>query len=121
MSSKAGDDHLMKGQTPKAESGDTRSPVRRRQNRQRVQIDLLPAVYDRVFELMVVNNLDSVRTVFRDAFRLYEWYTRRRLQGWEIQLVHKDGRVAEVDLGLVGEPSSLTQLLEQERGEKVGT
>lgn len=97
------------------------APHRRRQNRQRIQLDLLPAVYDRVFELQVVNSLDSIRTVFREAFRLYEWFTLRRLQGWTIQLVHKDGRVAEVDLGLVGERVSLSRLLEQEGEEKVGT
>lgn len=111
----------MNDQKPKKESVGTRSSVQpRRQKRQRVTIDLLPAVYDRVFELMVLNNLDSVRTVFRDAFRLYEWFTLRRLQGWTIQLVHKDGRVAEVDLGLVGERVSLTQFLEQKGEEKVG-
>lgn len=97
------------------------SQQRRRQSRQRVQLDLLPTVYDRVFELQVVNNLDSVRTVFREAFRLYEWYTLRKLQGWRIQLVHKDGRVADVDLGIVGERVSLSELIEQERGEKIGT
>ena len=78
-----------------------RRTVRRR--RRRVQLDLLPDVYDRVVELQLANGFDSVRSVFRQAFRLYEWYTTRRSQGWTIQLVHQDGRVAIVDLGLEGE------------------
>jgi hypothetical protein len=112
----------MKNQNANGSVPEPRSPLqRRRHSRQRVQIDLLPAVYDRVFELQVVNNLDSVRTVFREAFRFYEWYTLRKLQGWKIQLVHKDGRVADVDLGIVGERVSLSEYLEQEGEEKVGT
>jgi hypothetical protein len=70
-----------------------------RRRRRRVQLDLLPHVYDRVVEIQLVNGMDSVRSVFRQAFRIYEWYTTRRLEGWTIQLVHQDGRVMTVDLG----------------------
>jgi hypothetical protein len=77
-----------------------------RRRRRRIQLDLLPDIYDQVVQLQVANGLDSVRSVFRQAFRLYLWYTTRRSQGWTIQLVHRDGRVAMVDLGLEGERPS---------------
>jgi hypothetical protein len=78
-----------------------RKPERRR--RRRVQLDLLPDVYDRIVQIQLINGLDSVREVFRQAFRLYEWYTTRRSEGWAVQLVHSNGDVVFVDLGLDGE------------------
>jgi hypothetical protein len=88
---------------PSVRSAAERRPSRRR--RRRVQLDLLADVYDRVVDIQHRTGIDSVRSVFREAFRLYEWYVVRRSQGWTVQLVHEDGRVAVVDLGLEGERS----------------
>ena len=76
----------------------------RRRGRRRIQMDLLPEVYERVIALQRKNGLDSTQAVFRQGFRLYEWYNARRSEGWGIQLVHPDGRKMHVDLGLDGEP-----------------
>lgn len=83
----------------------SRRPARskKRSRRIRVQLDLLPEVYERVIGLQRRFVLDSVRTVFRLAFKLLEWYLVRRSEGWSIQLV-RDGQVVFVDLDLEGGP-----------------
>jgi hypothetical protein len=83
-----------------------RTPARKvtqRRGRRRVQLDLLPEVFERASRLQRKNGLDSMQSVFRESFRLYEWYNTRRSEGWAIQLAHPDGRVMMVDLGLDGE------------------
>lgn len=87
---------------------------RGRGRRRRVQLDLLGDVFERVVKIQELNGLESVRVVFRQAFRLYEWYTVRRLEGWSIQLVHRDGRIAHVDLGLDGEVSPFVPSVRQD-------
>ncbi len=74
-------------------------PVTRRRTRRRVQLDLLPEVFDRVVAVQEQVGLDSPRDVFRQAFRVYEWYVSRRSQGWNVQLT-RDDRVVLIDLGL---------------------
>jgi hypothetical protein len=92
----------------------------RRRGRRRIQMDLLPEVYERVIALQRKNGLDSTQAVFRQGFRLYEWYNARRAEGWGIQLVHPDGRKMYVDLGLDGEPPAAAATLQGAAVEALG-
>lgn len=76
------------------------SPKRRspRRARNRVQIDLLPDVFQRVKATQKRVGLDSPRAVFREAFRLFEWYSMRMEEGWSIQLTDRVGRVRDVEI-----------------------
>ena len=69
-----------------------------RTRRRRVHLDLLQDIYTRVVAVQRVNGLDSPRAVFREAFRIYEFCTKRRLEGWSIQLVDPAGSVRAVEL-----------------------
>ncbi len=79
----------------------TRRPVRlgrpSRQRRKRIQLDLLEQVFARVVAVQHVTHLESTRAVFREAFRLFEWYTRKRSEGWKIQLVNDAGQIRDVE------------------------
>lgn len=78
-----------------------KAPVRSRglrTRRRRVQLDLLQDVYARVERVQQIAGLDSPRAVFRESFRIFEWYTKRRVEGWSIQLVDAHGRVREVEI-----------------------
>jgi hypothetical protein len=73
-------------------------PRRVRSQRRRVQLDLLQDVYARVVDVQHAVGLDSARDVFREAFRFYEWYVTRRLEGWSLQIVDAQGRVKSVEV-----------------------
>jgi hypothetical protein len=71
---------------------------RARRQRRRVNLDILVDVHRRVVEVQRLAGLSSVRDVFREAFRFYEWYTKRKVEGWSIQLVNAEGHVREVEI-----------------------
>lgn len=68
--------------------------------RQRVQLDFLPDAYARLAELRALSHARSIPDLIRTALRVYEWYLTRKLEGYKLQLVAKDGKVVPVDLML---------------------
>ena len=65
--------------------------------RQRVQLDFSQEAYDRLTEIKKLADARTNAEVVRDALRLYEWFLRRKREGYAVQLT-KDDAVKEVEL-----------------------
>lgn len=58
--------------------------------RKRVQIDFSPTAYARLETIRERSDANSNAETVRSALRLYDWFLRQKVEGYEVRLVKGD-------------------------------
>lgn len=67
-------------------------------NKKRITLDVSERFYERLNRLEELTDSESKAGVIRDALRVYEYLSRRAVEGDRFQTVGKDGLVREIPL-----------------------